>query len=91
MNEPFPLMGMQQAYWVGRTGALVLGNVSCHVYLEMASPDLDPVRMEEAWNRIIRRHGMLRCVILNDGRQRILPEVPRFRVSVNDLSRRNPP
>lgn len=29
---------------------------------------------------------MLRCVILNDGRQRILPEVPRFRVSVNDLS-----
>lgn len=86
MNEPFPLMGMQQAYWVGRTGALVLGNVSCHVYLEMASPDLDPGRMEEAWNRIIRRHGMLRCVILNDGRQRILPEVPRFRVSVNDLS-----
>ena len=86
MNEPFPLMGMQQAYWVGRTGALVLGNVSCHVYLEMASPDLDPGRMEEAWNRIIRRHGMLRCVILNDGRQRILPEMPRFRIPVNDLS-----
>ena len=27
-HEPFPLMDMQQAYWVGRTGALVLGNVS---------------------------------------------------------------
>lgn len=77
-HEPFPLMDMQQAYWVGRTGALVLGNVSCHVYLELETEDLDLPRWEACWNRLIRHHDMLRCVIMEDGRQRILPEVPPF-------------
>ena len=67
-HEPFPLMDMQQAYWVGRTGALVLGNVSCHVYLELETEDLDLPRWEACWNRLIRHHDMLRCVIMEDGR-----------------------
>lgn len=85
-HEPFPLMGMQQAYWVGRTGALVLGNVSCHVYLELETEDLDLPRWEACWNRLIRHHDMLRCVIMEDGRQRILPEVPPFTVTVQDAT-----
>ena len=85
-HAPFPLMDMQQAYWVGRTGALVLGNVSCHVYLELETDDLDLSRWEACWNRLIRRHDMLRCVIMEDGRQRILPEVPPFTVTVQDAT-----
>lgn len=85
-HEPFPLMDMQQAYWVGRTGALVLGNVSCHVYLELETDDLDLPRWEACWNRLIRHHDMLRCVIMEDGRQRILPEVPPFTVTVQDAT-----
>ena len=85
-HEPFPLMDMQQAYWVGRTGALVLGNVSCHVYLELETEDLDLPRWEACWNRLIRHHDMLRCVIMEDGRQRILPEVPPFTVTVQDAT-----
>ncbi|WP_448339999.1 SDR family NAD(P)-dependent oxidoreductase [Desulfovibrio piger] len=85
-HEPFPLMDMQQAYWVGRTGALVLGNVSCHVYLELETEDLDLPRWEACWNRLIRHHDMLRCVIMEDGRQRILPEVPPFTVTEQDAT-----
>src|SRR5690242_5233739 len=29
---PFPLTDVQQAYWLGRSGAFVLGNVAAHVY-----------------------------------------------------------
>ena len=85
-HEPFPLMDMQQAYWVGRTGALVLGNVSCHVYLELETNGLDIPRWEACWNKLIRRHDMLRCVIMDDGRQRILSEVPPFTVTVQDAT-----
>ena len=83
---PFQLMDMQQAYWVGRTGALVLGNVSCHVYLELESADLDVQRLRTAWNRLIRQHDMLRCVIMADGRQRILPDVPDLEIPFDDFS-----
>src|SRR5690606_33826597 len=31
-DEPFPLTDVQQAYLVGRSGTLDLGQVSCHVY-----------------------------------------------------------
>ena len=84
--EEFPLMDMQQAYWVGRTGALVLGNVSCHVYLELDMENLDCARFEDSWNRLIRRHDMLRCVMLENGRQRILQEVPHFSIPVTDCT-----
>jgi amino acid adenylation domain-containing protein len=83
---PFRLMDMQQAYWVGRTGALVLGNVSCHVYVEIEMQDLDIAAWRNAWNRLIRRHDMLRCVIAADGYQRILPEVPDLDIPVTDAS-----
>lgn len=87
--DEFPLMGMQQAYWVGRTGALVLGNVSCHVYLETEMEHLDIARWEESWNRLINRHDMLRCVILENGSQRILEKVPHFTVAIEDATAMN--
>lgn len=77
--EPFPLTEIQQAYWLGRTGLYAFGGMSTHCYFEMAAPDLDLARAEDAWNRLIEAHDMLRVVLLPDGSgQRILPEVPRY-------------
>ncbi|MFE7741765.1 acyltransferase domain-containing protein [Nocardia sp. NPDC057455] len=82
----FPLTRLQHAYWVGRSGAFGLSDVSCHIYLEYDCDKLDLERYEQAWNLAIRRHEMLRAVITEDGRNQILPEVPEFRIRRHDLT-----
>jgi non-ribosomal peptide synthetase component F len=83
-HEPFPLTPLQLAYWLGRNAGLELGNIGSHVYLELRVVEVDVVRFEHALNRLIARHGMLRMVITAQGKQRILPHVPRYVVRVND-------
>lgn len=78
VDATFPLTRVQHAYWVGRSGAFGLSDVSCHIYLEYDCDKLDLDRYEQAWNRLIRRHEMLRAVITEDGRNQILTEVPEF-------------
>ncbi|OWY35630.1 non-ribosomal peptide synthetase [Herbaspirillum aquaticum] len=80
----FPLTDIQHAYWLGRGDSLSLGGVSCHVYFEWRIAGLDLQRMEQAWNQIIARHGMMRAVIDADGRQRILAELPHYAIAVDD-------
>ncbi|QRK05993.1 amino acid adenylation domain-containing protein [Archangium violaceum] len=88
-HEPFPLTDIQQAYWIGRSAAYDLGDVSIHLYTELDAVGLDLERLEHAWNAAIARHDMLRAVILPDGRQQILPEVPRYSFPVRDLRGRS--
>ncbi|MFK4105644.1 SDR family NAD(P)-dependent oxidoreductase [Streptomyces sp. NPDC019531] len=82
----FPLTRVQHAYWVGGSGGYRLGDVPCSFHLEYDCPDLDTARYEEAWNRVIARHPMLRAVISPEGRNRILDRVPRYRIRVQDLT-----
>ncbi|HXM59150.1 MAG TPA: amino acid adenylation domain-containing protein, partial [Candidatus Dormibacteraeota bacterium] len=84
-HEPFPLTDLQYAYLIGRGDALPLGGVATHVYVELESRDLDLGRLEVAWRRVIDRHDMLRAVVLADGRQRVLPTVPSYRIETLDL------
>jgi acyl transferase domain-containing protein/acyl carrier protein len=84
--EPFELTDIQQAYWVGRSGMLGMGRISCHGYSEYDFTDLDQERFQTAWRRLIVRHEMLRAVVLPDGRQKILEEVPDFVIPVYDLT-----
>ncbi len=74
--EPFPLTEIQQAYWVGRSRALELGGVACHVYREFETADLDLGRLERAVQLLLQRHDMLRAIVRPDGRQQVLPETP---------------
>lgn len=83
-SPSFALTDIQQAYWVGRR-SIALGNVGCHAYREFEMADLDIARLEQAWQKLILRHEMLRAVINEDGRQRILPEVEPYRMDVLDL------
>lgn len=84
-HAPFPLTEIQYAYWVGRGPNFVLGNVAPHAYFELEGRRLDPALLSRAWTRLIERHGMLRCVVGEDGRQRILPEVPAYEIRCTDL------
>lgn len=84
--EPFPLTDLQQAFWVGRKGGMRLGAVSCHEYLEIELDDLDVAALETAWNRLIARHEMMRCVITPAGQQQILKKAPHYEIAQRDLS-----
>jgi pyochelin synthetase len=83
--EPFPLTDMQQAYWVGRSGAFELGNVACHAYYEVEARELDLARFNQALQQLIERHDMLRAIVLADGKQQVLNQVPPYEIKTLDL------
>ncbi|MCC6776909.1 MAG: amino acid adenylation domain-containing protein [Hyphomicrobiales bacterium] len=78
--EPFPLTEVQRAYWLGRGDYFELGNIGCHLYIELTRPGLEHDRLEAAWRRLIARHDMLRAIIRDDGRQQVLAQVPPYQV-----------
>ncbi|TWP53789.1 amino acid adenylation domain-containing protein [Lentzea tibetensis] len=83
--EPFPLTETQQALWIGRGSAVDFGNVGCHGYFEWERDGLDVDRFRAAWRKLVRRHDMLRAVVLPDGTQRVLPETDGEDIRVADL------
>ncbi|MFF5535965.1 amino acid adenylation domain-containing protein [Streptomyces cinerochromogenes] len=88
--EPFPLTETQQALWIGRGAAVDFGNVGCHGYFEWERDGLDVPRFERAWAEVVRRHDMLRAVVLADGTQRVLPRAAGQEVRVLDLRDESP-
>ncbi len=82
--EPFPLTDIQYAYWVGRQGVLPWGNIGTHIYVEIDG-NLDPERLDLAWQRMLARHEMLRAVILPLGEQQIMEKPLVYRIPVVDL------
>ncbi|OMI35640.1 amino acid adenylation domain-containing protein [Streptomyces sparsogenes DSM 40356] len=83
-HEPFPLTDVQAAYHTGRDPRFTLGGVGTWHYTEFDGTDVDLDRLEHAWNTLVRRHGMLRAVV-EDGHQRVLPDVPPLRIPVEDV------
>ena len=76
---------VQQAYWVGRSASLELGNVSTHNYLGTEFEGIDLERLEFALQRLITRHPMLRTIVRPDGQQQVLETVPPYRIETRDL------
>ncbi|MFY9074804.1 amino acid adenylation domain-containing protein [Malaciobacter mytili] len=87
LTQPFPLTDIQQAYWIGREQDMDLGNIACHGYMEIDCKNLDITLLEEAWNKLIQRHEMLRCIILPYGQQQILKEVKKYHFTIRDFSK----
>lgn len=83
--QPFPLTDMQHAFWVGRMGVLELGDVANHGYYEIEGKNLDLDNLNRSLNQLIQRHDMLRGVMLPDGRQQVLKEVPEYEIKHTDL------
>ncbi|MGF9564885.1 non-ribosomal peptide synthetase [Neorhizobium sp. JUb45] len=82
----FPLTDIQRAYWLGRENHFELGGTAAHGYIEARCDDLDIDLLEDALNATIAAHPMLRAVISADGMQRVLDDVPRFRIDRTDLT-----
>ncbi|NJM75030.1 MAG: hypothetical protein HC852_03655 [Acaryochloridaceae cyanobacterium RU_4_10] len=87
--EPFPLADLQQAYWIGRGGEFELGQVAGHSYLELEDT-FDLKRLNQAWQTLIDRHAMLRAIVLPDGTQQVLQNLPPYQFRVVDLQDRDP-
>nr|ACN96038.1 non-ribosomal peptide synthetase module-related protein [Fischerella sp. MV11] len=87
--QPFPLTDMQYAYWIGRSGELELGNVANHGYYEIECLSLDLEKFNWALQKLIARHDMLRVIVLPDGQQQILEQVPPYHIEILDLRGEN--
>ncbi|AGX42688.1 non-ribosomal peptide synthetase [Clostridium saccharobutylicum] len=85
-NKPFTLTEVQQAYWIGRSGLYDLGQVSTHCYFELDGEDINIIKLQSAWNDMIKQHGMMRVIILENGQQQILKSVPEYKINTMDLS-----
>jgi pyochelin synthetase len=89
-HDPFPLTDVQAAYLLGRRDAFDYGGVACQVYGEVAFSELIPERIETAWHVLVHRHDMLRAVIHTSGHQRVLEQVPDYRIRVTDVRGASP-
>ncbi|SNS08357.1 amino acid adenylation domain-containing protein [Humidesulfovibrio mexicanus] len=87
--EPFPLTDLQQAYWIGRSNGLT-GGTGMQLYLELRCHGLDLNRLARALDKLVLRHDMLRCVICDEGLQRVLETVPSMEVPEEDFSALDP-
>ncbi|MEO0374918.1 MAG: amino acid adenylation domain-containing protein, partial [Cyanobacteria bacterium P01_A01_bin.17] len=88
-HQPFPLNDIQTAYWIGRSGTFEMGNVAAHVYAEFEGQGLDCHRLQRAFQKVINRHPVLRTVILPDGQQQVLADLPPYEMSVLDWRSRS--
>ncbi|MCT4687859.1 amino acid adenylation domain-containing protein [Vallitalea sp.] len=84
--EPFPCTDIQSAYLLGRRDSFEYGGVACHIYLELEYDQLDPKKTEKIWNKLIKRHDMLRVKFDKSGNQYIQKEVDYFKITYNQYS-----
>ncbi|WP_017573649.1 non-ribosomal peptide synthetase, partial [Nocardiopsis halotolerans] len=89
-HDPFPPTGVQRAYLTGRSPDFTLGGVGTYHYTEFDGADVDLRRMENALDRLVARHDMLRAVFDADGNQRVLPSAPPVRVPVAEADPDDP-
>ncbi|GAA3983101.1 amino acid adenylation domain-containing protein [Thermobifida alba] len=89
-HDPFPPTEVQRAYLLGRSPEFTLGGVGTYHYSEFDGAEVDLDRLERAWNRLVRRHDMLRAVFDDHGDQRVLAEVPAYRIAVVDAADTDP-
>jgi amino acid adenylation domain-containing protein len=86
LGQPFPLTDQQQAYAFGRSehGSQTPSNV----YMDFECEQMDVVRLEAAWNRVVQTHPMLATTVQADGTQKWLATVPAYNIRVEDFSNR---
>ncbi|MFE0242473.1 SDR family NAD(P)-dependent oxidoreductase [Streptomyces sp. NPDC058991] len=84
-SAPFPLTKLQEAYVAGRAGDFELGNVPTVLCIEVDLTGFDVRAAERAFRQLVDRHEMLRAVFDPAGTQRVLGEVPDFRIPVEDI------
>lgn len=85
IHKPFQLTEVQTAYFMGRNKVFEMGGTSTHGYSEFETK-LDMTRLNIGLNKLIERHPMLRAIVLPIGKQKILDEVPTYKIDIVDIS-----
>ncbi|KNY28148.1 non-ribosomal peptide synthetase [Pseudobacteroides cellulosolvens] len=85
LYEPFPLTNIQMAYVLGRNESVELGGVGTHHYEEIRT-NLNVERFNNAIQKLIKRHPSLRTIIFENGTQKIMKDIPDYKIQVDDLS-----
>ncbi|MDR0499792.1 MAG: amino acid adenylation domain-containing protein [Coriobacteriales bacterium] len=67
--QPFALTDIQRAYFIGRQDGIPMGGNGCHAYLELHGQNVDPKRLQDAWQMLFNTHAMLRAYFTDDGKQ----------------------
>ncbi|MEO9614025.1 MAG: amino acid adenylation domain-containing protein [Nitratireductor sp.] len=80
----FLLEGIQQAYWVGQGAELDLSTPATY-YVEVDVPGELKTELTPALQQLLRRHDMLRAVILPSGEQQVLDDVGPYEIEILDL------
>ena len=71
---------------MGRNNMYELGGVGCHGYLEIVFDEvLNIEMMENAWNKVIQKHDMLRAIVFDVGYQIVQESVPYVHIPCIDL------
>lgn len=86
-NNQFPLTQIQQAYLVGRSNAMALGNISTQVFFQIKT-DFNIKKLNVALNTLILQRESLRTII-KDNYQVVLSQVPKYQIAIVDLSKSN--
>lgn len=84
MSKPFSLTEVQTAYMLGRNPQFELSGISPQSYYEYETK-LDINRLSQSFQKVIQRHPMLRAVILPEGKQQILQDVPDYQIEIENL------
>ncbi|MBD3316818.1 MAG: amino acid adenylation domain-containing protein, partial [Chitinivibrionales bacterium] len=85
VHAPFLLTDVQDAFFSGRLLGKKKDYVGCHIYLEITETDLDVAALRNAWLTLVEYHEALRTVLMENGTQRILPDVPRIEFDIYDM------
>lgn len=84
--QPFSFLPYQEQLWKATRAT----GITPWFYFETQRSGLDLDRFEQAWHALVARHDMLRAVILAQGAQKVLEQVPEFTIARQDLSDLSP-
>ncbi|CAH9052405.1 D-alanine--D-alanyl carrier protein ligase [Pseudoalteromonas sp. CIP111854] len=84
-GEPFPLTDIQHAYRFGSEDNMEMGEVLSSNYREIDWRDMNVEAFSTALNSLIKRHDMLRVVIVGTDQQKVLDSVNEFDLGMLDL------
>lgn len=79
-KHAFALTPIQKAYLYGRADAYELGGTSAHYYTELEWDGLDIEKLEEAVNIVVEQNDMLQAIVLENGTQVILEDLPVYHI-----------
>jgi len=89
-EDVFALTDIQYAYLIGRNPGLGLGGVPSSIYFELDTAGLDLPALNAALDETVKRHPMLRAVVVDGGRQQVLQALPPYEIALEDVGGRAP-